>query len=172
MDTLFTNLSVESLTENFFKLINRDWMLITAGKTGNFNTMTASWGTTGILWNKPVAICFIRPHRYTFQFADRYDYFTLSFFGDQYREALDFCGTSSGRDTDKVKHTGLSPLETSNGSITFKEAILVLECRKLYSDFLKQENFLVKGIIDINYPRKDFHKFFIGEIVECYRKKL
>jgi flavin reductase (DIM6/NTAB) family NADH-FMN oxidoreductase RutF len=103
-------------------------------------------------------------------FAEQYDYFTLSFFSDRYRDALNYCGTVSGRDTDKIKHTGLSPLETQLGSITFKEALLVLECRKLYADFLRQENFFITDIIGKNYPRKDFHKFFIGEIVECYKK--
>jgi flavin reductase (DIM6/NTAB) family NADH-FMN oxidoreductase RutF len=170
MDTLFTKVTVESLHENFFKLINSDWMLITAGTLGSFNTMTASWGTTGILWNKPIAICFIRPHRYTFGFADRHDYFTLSFFGNQYRETLNYCGKVSGRDTDKVKHTGISPMETPHGGITFKEASLVFECRKLYADFLKEEHFLMLEIIGKNYPRKDFHKFFIGEIEGCYKK--
>jgi flavin reductase (DIM6/NTAB) family NADH-FMN oxidoreductase RutF len=170
MESIFTKFSVDSLNENFFSMINRDWMLITAGQSGDFNTMTASWGATGILWNKPIAICFIRPHRYTFGFADRNPVFTLSFFGDQYREALNFCGTVSGRDVDKVKHTGLSPLETPNGSITFKQALLVLECRKLYADFLRPDNFLIKEIMDKNYPKKDFHKFFIGEITGCYKR--
>jgi flavin reductase (DIM6/NTAB) family NADH-FMN oxidoreductase RutF len=170
MESNFKQVNPEKLNENFFKLINKDWMLITAGKTENFNTMTASWGTTGILWNKAIAICFIRPHRYTLEFANRYDYFTLSFFGDQYREILNFCGTYSGRDTDKIKETGLVPIETTHGNITFKQAMLVFECRKLYADFLKEENFLVRSIIDKNYPKLDFHKFFIGEIVECYKK--
>jgi flavin reductase (DIM6/NTAB) family NADH-FMN oxidoreductase RutF len=170
MESNFRLIKPEELNENFFKLIDNDWMLITAGKTGNFNTMTASWGTTGILWNKPIAICFIRPHRYTFKFADINNYFTLSFFGEQYREILNFCGSHSGRDTDKVKGTGLLPIETTHGNIAFKQANLILECKKLYSDFLKKENFIESSIIDINYPQSDFHKFFIGEIVKCYKK--
>ena len=165
----FIPVDPESLNENFFKLINKDWMLITAGVTGNFNTMTASWGTTGILWNKPIAICFIRPHRYTFQFAEQHEFFTLSFFPHQYRKILNFCGANSGRDTDKIANTGLNPVETKNGSITFEQASLVLECRKLYADFLKQDNFIVSGIIEKNYPTRDFHRFFIGEIVGCFK---
>lgn len=166
----YKTIDPEELNENFFRLINRDWMLVTSGKSGNFNTMTASWGSTGILWNKPIAICFIRPHRYTFAFADQYDFFTLSFFENQYKDALNFCGTHSGRDTDKIQQTGLRPIETPNGSITFEQALLVLECKKLYADFLQEEHFLVKSLIDKNYPQKDFHKFFIGEIVGCYKR--
>jgi flavin reductase (DIM6/NTAB) family NADH-FMN oxidoreductase RutF len=170
IDTLFTNVCPEELHENFFKLLNKDWMLITAGQMGHFNTMTASWGSTGILWNKHIAIGFIRPHRYTFEFAEEYKYFTFSFFGEKYRKILNFCGKYSGRDTNKVAQTGLKPLETSRGNILFEQASLVLECRKLYADFLRPENFMDDEIIRKNYPAGDFHKFFIGEIVTCYKR--
>jgi flavin reductase (DIM6/NTAB) family NADH-FMN oxidoreductase RutF len=129
---------VGSLHENFFNLIDKDWMLITAGVTGNFNTMTASWGATGILWNKPIAICFIRPHRYTFQFAEKYDFFTLSFFGSAHREILNYCGSKSGRDTDKIAHTGLVPIETRKGNITESQWYW---SAKNYADYLKEDNF-------------------------------
>jgi hypothetical protein len=66
-----------------------------------------------------------------------------------------------------VAATGLKPVELGAESITFEQARLVLECRKLYADFLKSGNFLVKDIIDKNYPGHDFHRFFIGEIVSC-----
>jgi flavin reductase (DIM6/NTAB) family NADH-FMN oxidoreductase RutF len=171
MDTLFESVSPGKLRENFFNLIKDEWMLITAGDIGNYNTMTASWGTIGILWNKPIAVCFIRPHRYTFQFAEQYECFTLSFFDYHSREILDFCGTHSGRDINKVGQTGLRPLETSLGNIIFEQARLVFECRKIYSDFLKPENFTLPEVATKNYPGNDFHKFFIGEIVGCYLKK-
>ena len=79
MTTSFKTISPESLNDNFFRRIDREWMLITAGTLTRFNTMTASWGTLGILWHKPIAICFIRPQRFTFQFAEKHNYFTLSF---------------------------------------------------------------------------------------------
>jgi flavin reductase (DIM6/NTAB) family NADH-FMN oxidoreductase RutF len=170
MDTLFDSIAPGELNENFFNLIKNDWMLVTAGTMGNFNTMTASWGTMGILWNKPIAICFIRPHRYTYEFTEKYECFTLSFFNYQYREVLDFCGTHSGRDIDKVSQTGLRPIETDLGNITFEQSRLVLECRKIYADTLKPENFLLMEVANKNYPAKDFHKFYIGEIVGCYVK--
>lgn len=168
IENLFKSVKTEELNDNFFRLINDDWMLITAGKAGSFNTMTASWGTTGILWNRPIAICFIRPHRYTFQFAEENECFTLSFFDFRYRKMLDFCGSHSGRDIDKIAQTGLRPVETSLGNITFEQARLVLECRKIYADFLKPENFILQQIALRNYPQKDFHRFYIGEIVGCY----
>jgi flavin reductase (DIM6/NTAB) family NADH-FMN oxidoreductase RutF len=168
MKSLFKTTDPGSLHENFFHLINDDWMLVTAGSLNVFNTMTASWGTTGILWNKPVAVCFIRPQRYTFDFVEKNDHFTLSFLGGEYKEALNFCGTHSGRNMDKMKYTGLKPIETPSGSVTFEQANLVLECRKLYADFFKEENFLVKNLVEKNYRQKDFHKFFISEIVACY----
>jgi flavin reductase (DIM6/NTAB) family NADH-FMN oxidoreductase RutF len=170
MQSIFKRVHPDDLNENFFKVIGKDWMLITAGKPGDFNTMTASWGTTGILWNKPIAICFIRPHRYTFQFAERYDYYTLSFFDEKYRDILNYCGAHSGKNVDKTGQTGLKTLETSHGNVIFEQARLVLECRKLYADFLKQECFIDVLIEKKNYPSKDYHRFFIGEIEACYER--
>jgi len=167
---IFRKADPEELGENFFKLINHDWMLVTAGTSENFNTMTASWGATGILWNKPIAVCFIRPQRYTYEFANREDFYTLSFFDHGHKEILNYCGTHSGRSVNKISKTGLTPIETPNGSISFEQSRLVIECRKLYADFLREEHFLVKKIVDQNYREKDFHKFFIGEITGCYEK--
>ena len=166
----FVRVHPEDLDENLFRAINKDWMLVTAGRPGDLNTMTASWGTTGILWNKPIAICFIRPHRYTFGFAERYPSYTLCFFPEKYRDILNFCGAHSGRNVDKICKTGLTPLETSQGNVIYEQARLALECRKLYADFLKPECFIDALVDKKNYPAKDYHKFFIGEIVECFKK--
>jgi flavin reductase (DIM6/NTAB) family NADH-FMN oxidoreductase RutF len=164
---IFKEVDVETLKSNFFQQINRNWMLITAGTIDHFNTMTASWGTLGILWNKPVALCFIRPHRYTFQFAEKHNFFTLSFLGEKYRDILNFCGSRSGKDTDKIAETGLIPVALGAESITFEQAWLVFECRKLYADFIRPENFIVRTIMTRNYPGQDFHRFYIGEVVKC-----
>jgi flavin reductase (DIM6/NTAB) family NADH-FMN oxidoreductase RutF len=165
----FKQINVESITDNTFKLIDKDWFLITAGNKNNFNTMTASWGTFGILWHKPIVIAFIRPQRHTYQFAEKFDHFTTSFFDETYRETLKFCGTKSGKNVDKIKETGLSPAETKEGNIYFKEARLVLECKKIYYDDLKPEHFLVDHI-QKNYPKNDYHRFYIGEIINCLKK--
>ena len=165
----FQSINPGSLSENVFKIIGDDWMLVTAGKPGDFNMMTASWGTMGILWNKPIAICFIRPQRYTRQFAEKYDYFTLSFFEEKHRKILQICGSRSGRDIDKVEATGLSPLETSIGNICYEQSRLFMECRKIYFGDIKDENFVIPEIARRNYPTKDYHRFYIGEIINCYQ---
>jgi len=161
----FRQIRPTDITDNVFKLLDKDWMLVTAGNLGDYNTMTASWGHLGILWNLPVAIAYIRPQRHTYGFANRFDEYTLSFFPERYRIALQFCGTRSGRDHDKAAETGLTPVQTERGNVIFQEARLVLECRKIYQDDLKKRNFLVPEIAAKNYPKNDFHRFFMGQVV-------
>lgn len=163
--TEFKEISPFDITDNIFKLLDKDWMLVTAGSLEDFNTMTASWGHMGILWNLPIAIAYIRPQRYTYQFANRHEDYTLCFFTETFRSALQFCGTCSGRDTDKIAQTSLTPLSTERGNVMFQEARLVLECRKIYQDDLKKKNFLLPEIARKNYPKDDFHRFYMGEIV-------
>jgi flavin reductase (DIM6/NTAB) family NADH-FMN oxidoreductase RutF len=165
---MFAEIDVKSLPDNVFQLLDNEWMLITAGKKEDYNTMTASWGAYGILWNKPVAIIFIRPHRYTFGYVENSPQFTLSFFHERYRKTLNYCGQFSGRNVNKAKETGLTPLLLSSGNIAFEQARMIIECKKLYSDDLKSEHFIDKEIIHRNYPSKDFHKMFIGSITKCY----
>ena len=167
---LFKNISPTLIIDNPFQLIDKEWMLITAGQLESFNTMTASWGGFGILWNKPVVFCFVRPVRYTFQFIEKSDFFTATFFDREYREALNFCGANSGRDVDKMAATNLTPLALPNGSVYFEQARLILECRKLYYSDIDPENFLVPAI-NKNYPNADYHRMYIGEIVSCMQRK-
>jgi flavin reductase (DIM6/NTAB) family NADH-FMN oxidoreductase RutF len=164
--------NVKHLTDNVFKLLDNDWMLITAGTSDSYNTMTASWGTFGILWNLPIAVCFIRPQRYTLEFMNRSDFFTLSFFSENYRDVLSFCGSHSGRKVDKAVHTGLTSLTTENGGVYFAEARIVMECKKLYVDNLNPKNFVKQGFVNEIYPNNDFHHFFIGEIMNCYTSEI
>ena len=167
MAVSFTPCKIKSLDANVFSLLDDDWMLITAGKTGSFNTMTASWGGFGILWNKPSAFIFIRPQRFTLGFIENEDHFTLSFFDEKYRDILNFCGTRSGKDVDKIGGTGLTPVETKNGGIFFEQAGMMLECRKVYRDRIKPENFIIQEVEKKIYREKDYHYLFIGEIISC-----
>ena len=167
-----SRVNVKHLTDNVFKLLDNDWMLITAGTIDSYNTMTASWGSFGILWNKPIAICFIRPQRYTLEFINRADLFTLSFFSENYRDILNFCGGHTGRKVDKAEHTGLTPVSSENGSVYFSQARIVMECKKLYTDSLDPNSFLKSGLVNEIYPNHDFHHFFIGEIVNCYTSEI
>ena len=154
---------------NMIQMIGHEWMLITAGNSTHFNTMTAAWGGLGFLWKEPMAMIFIRPQRYTYEFVEKYDNFTLCFFDKKHREALKICGTRSGRTTDKMKATGLTPLETSSGNIYFEEARLVLECRKVYYDDINPSFFLDPSI-DHLYPQNDYHRMYIGFINNCLIK--
>lgn len=164
-DQLFRQLPVNEFNEKVFNLINNEWMLITAGTGKHFNTMTASWGTLGALWNKPVAICFIRPTRHTFEFANEHNEFTLSFFTPEHKGILQYCGAHSGRDVNKCTETNMTPLVTPNGGVTFDKARLFMDCTQIYADDLKPELFLLPGIDEKIYPAKDYHRFYIGEIV-------
>lgn len=146
-------------------------MLITAGDIGSYNTMTASWGQFGILWSLPVATCYIRPQRYTYGFAEKSDYFTLSFFSKEYRKALQLCGSKSGREIDKAREAGLTPFETEFKAVSFKEARMIIECKKLYTDFLRSDNFIEEDLIRKNYPESDFHRFYIGEVKRVWVRK-
>ncbi|MDA8098383.1 MAG: flavin reductase family protein [Nitrospiraceae bacterium] len=163
----FETIAPEQLTDNPFTLIGKDWMLITAGTQEKFNTMTASWGGLGVLWERKVVFCFVRPTRYTYEFMERGDRFTLSFFGERHRKALQFCGSHSGRNTDKMQGAGLTPFD-DNGFISFQEARLVLACRKVYFQDILPQQFLDPSIENM-YPQKDYHRMYAGEIVRCLK---
>ena len=125
---MFEKIDPKTLKENVFSLIGDQWMLITAGTPEHCNTMTASWGSLGVLWGKNVATIYIRPQRYTYEFVERSDFFTLAFFGREYHKALALCGAKSGREVDKAKACGFC------------------------------------------YPGKDYHRMYIGEIVEVLKR--
>lgn len=166
----FKSIDPKSITENAIRLIGERWMLITAGKAESFNTMTASWGTIGFLWGKPVVYVYVRPQRYTFEFIEKQDEFTLSFFPEEYKKALSICGSTSGRDGNKVEKAGISPIFTEKGNVSFREANLVLECRKLYSEYLKPEAFTDQSLIAQWYKSNDFHKLYVAEITGVFEK--
>ncbi len=171
----FKKISPEELSESAVKLIGKDWMLVTAASDGDglcggqdYNTMTASWGGIGVLWGKPVAFVFIRPQRHTFRFTEANERMTLSFFSEDYRPALSYCGKFSGREQDKAKICGLTPLSDCTGhgrALWFAEARLVLKTRKLYEEDLKKSAMLDRSILQ-HYPGEDYHKMYICEIEE------
>lgn len=163
---------IDILKENInpFSKIGKEWFLVTAGNIEKFNTMTASWGFMGVMWNKNCAITVIRPQRYTKEFIDNSEYFTMSFFGEECRDALKFCGANSGRDCDKMEKTGLIPVEIEN-AVTFEQAEMVLVCKKLYAQEMTEDSFVVKSISDANYQAGDFHIAYYGEVVKAFVKK-
>ena len=161
----FKEIKPEDIKDNPFKLIGNDWMLITAGDRKSFNTMTASWGGLGVLWDKNVAFCFIRPTRYTFEFMNQSETFTLSFFSEEYRSVLTYCGSHSGRHINKMEKCGITPVAGSFNSVHFAEARLVLECRKIYFSDINPGAFLAQTLVDV-YPEKDYHRMYVGEILK------
>lgn len=161
-------MDVRSLTLSPFIKIGEEWMLVTAGTPEQHNTMTASWGGVGFLWGVPTATIYIRPQRYTREFIEREELFTLSFFDSSYQSALSFCGSHSGRDCDKAAETGLTPISL-NGTTSFSEASLVLVCRKKYRQDMTDEAFLDSQILTKWYPEKDLHTMYIGEIIAAYQ---
>lgn len=155
-----------SVSQNMFEAIGKKWMLITAGDEQKFNTMTASWGGMGVLWNKNVAFTFVRPQRYTFEFTEKSEKMTLCFFEERYRTALTLCGSKSGREIDKVKETGLTPVFL-DGAVAFREASMIFVVKKLYADWIREDAFLSQDLLQF-YPEKDFHRLYIGEIDEIF----
>ena len=166
---MFRKIDIKDLKESAVSLFDDRWALLTAGNAESYNTMTVSWGMMGELWNKDVCTVFVRPQRYTYEFMEKNDGFTLSFFSDEYKKALSFCGSKSGRDYDKAKETGLTPVEGEQG-VSFEQAELIINCRKLYVQDMKEECFLDKSIVGKCY-NGDFHRIYVGEITEVLVKE-
>lgn len=162
-------INIKELKENAVSLFDDSWALITAGNKESYNTMTASWGGLGELWNKDVSFIFIRPQRYTYEFIEKEEFFTVSVLPEQYRKALAFCGRNSGRDCDKVKETGLTPVEIERG-MGFEESRITLLCRKLFYQDIDPEGFIDKSIDATCYEAKDYHRMYVGEIVKVLVK--
>ncbi|MCH5332680.1 MAG: flavin reductase family protein [Agathobacter sp.] len=150
---------------NPFNKIGNEWALVTAGDKAKQNTMTVSWGGMGILWGKKVLYIFIRDSRYTKELIDSHEFFSVSFLGEQYREALNYCGSHSGRDEDKFQKSGLTP--AFRISIPYPdESNLVFLCQKMAAVPLKEESFIDPKLMDKWYKDHDMHTMYVGEIIE------
>jgi flavin reductase (DIM6/NTAB) family NADH-FMN oxidoreductase RutF len=163
-----------------FRLIGDEWMLVSSAHGGKANMMTASWGGLGVLWNKKAATCYVRPTRHTYGLIEDSGSFGLSFLGKGHRKALQYLGTASGRDVDKIAVSGLSPLGFEPGSLPsawdggapylgFREAELFMACKVIYAFDIDPARFMAPGI-EAFYPEKDYHRAYIGEIVGCWRR--
>jgi len=173
-------ISVQELCFNPMTMIGGEWMLIAAGnEKDGYNAMTASWGHLGSIWQRPgrkahmglpTVVVYLRPQRYTKEFVDREEIFTLSFFDASYKKALTYLGTHSGRDGNKFDKAGLTPV-FERDTTYFKEAKLVFICRKLYHAPLQDTGFVDKSLVENNYPQKDFHEMYVGEIFKVLIKE-
>lgn len=162
-------ISPENLDRNAFKMIGKDWLLITAENNDRQNTMTASWGGIGINWGKPVVYIFIRPQRYTKEFVDAADTFSLSVLPEKFRKELSYLGTVSGRDENKINKAGLT-IEHDAATPYFAEADLVFICKKLYAQELKPECFIDKSCDEKWFANKDYHTMYVAEIIKILEK--
>lgn len=160
---------IKTLEMKPFQKIGSEWMLISASKEERVNTMTASWGGMGIIWGVPAATVYIRPQRYTKEFVDENEYFTLSFFGGEHMKELGYLGAVSGKDEDKIKKVGFHTCEVE-GYPTFEEASQVFVCRKMYHGEFRPENFYHAEECEKWYPEKDYHEVYVAEIVAVYEK--
>ena len=153
-------IDAKELKENFIKDIAAEYMLVAAGDKDGYNMMTASWGFAGEMWGNDCMLAVVRPTRYTIEFINRSDYFTLSFYGDN-REVHKICGSKSGRDVDKAALAHLTPVFDDN-TVYFKEARMVLICKKQYVQQMKEECFTDKE--PLRWYNNDLHYMIIGKI--------
>jgi flavin reductase (DIM6/NTAB) family NADH-FMN oxidoreductase RutF len=167
---MFNKVNVEEMQFNVFNKLDKEWALVAVGDKEKNNAMTVSWGGMGVLWNKNVVTIYIRPTRYTDKFLKDNDYFTLSFFNEDKKNILKYCGRKSGKDVNKVNELNLTPIMLDN-ALSFLEADLVFTLKKIYVSKLEPENFL-DPYIHKNYSSilKDYHNIYIGEILNVYKK--
>ena len=161
-------ITLNELSFNPWDKISKEWFLLTSGDENGYNTMTASWGGLGVLWNKNVVFAFVRPQRFTFEFMNDNDYFSCSFFKEEHRKTLAYCGKFSGRDVDKAKECNITP-NFSQDAPYFDEAETVIICKKLYVQQMNESS-IIDESIKANYNGDDYHHVFVGEIVKVLKK--
>ena len=171
---MFEQIDISSLELNPFSTLQKDTFLITASSDDDkWNTMTAGWGFLGIMWAKPAFGIVVRDSRYTYGFLEQSKGFTCSFFSPEHKKILQYCGAHSGRDTDKAAATGLVPvsLDGMDGEelITFEQAKLVFCCSKASRTDILPADFVDPGIAK-HYPKKDYHRLYIGYIEQILVK--
>lgn len=159
----FKEIAATDFVASPFRTIGREWLLVAADDGKQANAMTASWGGFGVMWGKDVAFIVIRPQRYTKEFIDKADGFSLSVFAESYRSMLNYFGSVSGRTEDKITKAGLTAVH-SDGRIYFQEAKVTMLCRKLYAQKMQPDCFLDEACREKWYPDKDYHTLYIAEI--------
>lgn len=163
----FRQISADKIPGNIVKLLN-NWTLITSGTAEKTNVMTASWGGLGVFWEKPVAFCFLNPSRYSVQTMDQGETYTISFYTEAYKDAMLYCGNNSGRNTDKIKGSGLTPIKTPSGATAFAEAWMIFECKKIIAQQISPD--AVKTQVPAEWSKNGYHKMYVGEILNVWVK--
>ena len=161
----FQPMPVDLIEINPFTKIGKEWALVTAGTKAGLNTMTVSWGGVGVFWGRNVVFVFVRDSRYTKEFLDTNEFFSLTFLKEQYRDALSYCGSHSGRDGDKLKEAGLTPA-FHYGIPYIDDGHLVLLCKKMAATRITEESFLTPEIMEKWYTDNDMHTMYVGEVID------
>ncbi len=166
---MFKEININELSMNPFTKIGSEWVLLAAGSESGFNMMTASWAGFGMFWNKNVVTVYIRESRFTRKFFDESSLFTVSFYDEAYRDALNKCGYLHGNKCDKAKEAGLTPYFIG-GTTAFMEANLIFLCRKLLHADVAKETADAPEVFSAVYPSGDLHRLYIGEILSVLKK--
>jgi len=173
---LFNTINVKEIGEDVFTLVGEDFSVLTSGNPSRYNSMVASWGGWGILFNKPVVFHLLRSNRYTLELMRKENSYTMTFFDEEFKEDLIQFGMSSGRDSDeKMKNTRLTAVQTPAGNMTFKEAKIIIECKLIQVTTVSANDFLVEEnrqfIVDAHAETNDYHKIVYGEITNVWVRK-
>jgi flavin reductase (DIM6/NTAB) family NADH-FMN oxidoreductase RutF len=159
----------KKLEFNPFQMMDDAWVLITAGIIEKYNMMTASWGTLGFLWGKPIVTIFVRPSRYTYDFLEDHKTFSITSFTKEYKKILDLCGTESGRQFDKMNIPEITPIQGEH-AVYFKEAKIAIECEKIYFQNLDPER-IPSNVKQTYYKNGDYHRVYIGKILKLFHNQ-
>jgi flavin reductase (DIM6/NTAB) family NADH-FMN oxidoreductase RutF len=161
------DIPIDQFNSNVFKLWDKDWLALTSGdySSNQFNAMTVAWGSFGIMWNKPFVMVVVRPTRHTFNFINQYETFSLCAFPEDFRKSLNILGSQSGRDIDKVKAAGLTPIPLDKiAAPGYAEADLIFQCSRIFWEDFDRSKFL-DASIENHYVKKDYHRMIFGEVL-------
>lgn len=169
-NTEWKEITAQEIDTNAVKLFADNWMILSAGKKSDMNMMTIAWGGLGELWSKPVVTVYVSTSRYTYKYMEENDYFTVTSFPEAYKDKLQYLGTVSGRDEDKLKGSGLTAEFTDLGNPIYKEANLAIECKKIYCHQFDKNNIPLEQRKWYDESKTGVHVMYIGEIVHVWKK--
>ena len=162
----------QDIDVNAVKMFADDWMILSAGKENNMNMMTIAWGALGELWSKPTITVYVSTSRYTYKYMEENEYFTVTAFPEEYVDKMQYLGTKSGRNEDKVKGSGLTVEFTEQGNPIYEEANLAIECKKIYSHQFEKDKMPAGQIRWYEQTHTGVHVMYIGEIVHVWKKEV
>ncbi len=161
--------NINNFSIRIFESIGKDAFILASGNLNHHNCMTVGWASLGYLWRRPIAFVYVRPQRYTYQFMEKYDYFSLNFFKQEFNDVLQLCGTQSGRDINKMKLERITPVDYEGKAIYYNEAKTVVLCKKIFFQDIDPKNLLDNSVLNF-YPFNDFHRIYYGEVIKIYEK--